>query len=241
MDAPPGLDAIVLPVLSASAARVTKNSFESMMSRIKDLVKTASIALPGVVASVCDTMVDVAGVFANPPTDSKEVFDGFVYDNLTEKELATAVFYAQMDVEIRSKLVGLVKPLLENAGASDPEFLKAFSLNSFDDLEDEKGQNAFVAGVRQEASGDRFIRRVYYCRALVKRQDRKYTLFVAYCSMDFKMPYYSLRALLQSDDDLRMDITSLGALAFHRLHHRLASLSPKIKTREVDDPLLLTC
>lgn len=205
-----------------------------------DALEKAKIKIKSFLSRVGGDVFDGFAVFCDPPSESKEIIHASASSNLTELELAKKVYYAIHDEELRDRLVKQVMPFFKGSGATDQDFLKAFHLTSLDELDDKK-EDVSVNETTQSVHGDRFDRHVYNCRAFLKRQNGMYTLLLAYYSMEMTLSKWSLRALLQCDEDKTLELQALLALGTHRLHSRLASEAPGlITTRVVDNPSLLT-
>ena len=152
---------------------------------------------------------------------------------LTPKEVMTFIIMIPQK-QIRHQLAAAIIPLITNPKIEDfHEALGAqFDMDQFNALEDEKG----TAAITKDSTDNKntsSLTEVYYAKALVRRENKKFYLNIAYFSFKSEVP---TNKALRNSDEVREKFLIGSALAYNRLHRRLQMGWPDlIRLVPVDD------
>jgi len=188
--------------------------------------------IPEAFVKLCTTFIETMDLVLDPPCDSAQVVHTIAASGLTEREIAGKIACIE-DPNVRERLAMKVKPFI--TGANKDDIMELFQLTSFDELDDNKGDLFDMDSILQQDS-DRFRRQVYYSKSILLRRNKKYTLISAYYATTVELPWFSARALLQSDSDRKNEEEYYVAIGMNSLHRRIAAENPRlIRLQEVDD------
>jgi len=192
------------------------------LEKLKDKAKRV---IKSVIGTILCEFCDALEVLVDPPTKEKEAISTLVAQNLSAAELMGTI--AAIDnQEIKQKLAKKLKPIVTSSVSKD--VLELFELDSFDDFDLKEDMNLKEHSL--ETTADRFHRKVYYAKTIILRKDSKYTIIMAYMTKSMKLPFYSLRALLQSDREKRKELEVFKVIGMHSLHYAMHSECPGLIT-----------
>jgi hypothetical protein len=153
---------------------------------------------------------------------------------LTARELMVRITMIPQK-DIRDKLAETLLPYVWSPASE--EFEKKFSIKfNLDELEDDKSDINVEDHASAKASLSREIK-IYYAKCLIRWENKKYYINVAYYHFDSVFPRWSLPALLWDKKQVKQDMDVAAAVAFNLLHLQLKLSWPnQIELVQVTDP-----
>ena len=178
--------------------------------------------------------VQMLGGLTNPAANTNEGLTHLCASGLTAREVMVRIgMIPQQD--LRDKLAEKILPYIKSPPSD--EFQQKFSVKfNLDELDDDKGDITVDDHASDKQSSWRTIK-VYYAKCLLRRENKKYHINVAYYHFDSSIPWYSLAALFRNKQEIKQELTLASAVAFNRLHRQMKSSWPdRIELVEVTDP-----
>ncbi|CAF2733812.1 unnamed protein product [Rotaria sp. Silwood2] len=189
-----------------------------------------------------DLLSDVIGpygaqivkILADSPAKTDEGLTHICASGLTARELMLRVGSISQE-DLRAKLAETILPYISSPPSE--QFGKLFSLKfNVDDLDDTKGDIIVEDHASEKASSLRKIN-VYYAKCLLRRENNKYHINVAFYHFISVIPWHSVTALVRSREEVKKELLVASAMAYNRLHRQLkASWPDRIELIEVEDP-----
>jgi hypothetical protein len=209
------------------------------LGKVRELYELRKPATDSIVVSMLSDVFSRHGGqiligLTDPAANTDEGLTHICASGLTAREVMNRIgMIPQCD--LRNKLAETILPYISSPPSK--EFAQKFSVAfNLDDLEDEKGDITVEDHSSDRASSSRVIK-VYYAKCLLRRENNKYHINLAYYHFDSSIPLYHLIAFFRSKQTVKEELALASAVAYNRLHRHMKSSWPdRIELVEVTNP-----